>query len=258
VKLFISWSGKLSHRVALHLKEWLPVVLPFVDAWVSSEDIPKGTRWGAELAGHLEGTDSGIVCLVPGNVSEPWLNFEAGALSKSVQKARVHPFLLGLGTLELTGPLGQFQATLFAKDDVRKLIKALNSEAGTEALPAERVDRGFEVCWPDLEHRLAPLLAEATISLSPAVKADSGKSAPAGDPLTTEQLTTLRAVANAEDGLRRDEAADMLGLHPQRVEHIMETLEERGLVDTALNYLYGTSWHLSKDGRAFLVKQGLL
>ena len=82
MKVFISWSGELSHRIALHLKEWLPVVLPFVDAWVSSEDIPKGTRWGTELATQLEGTNSGIVCLVPGNLNESWLNFEAGALSK--------------------------------------------------------------------------------------------------------------------------------------------------------------------------------
>ena len=80
MKLFISWSGEVSHRVALHFKEWLPVVLPFVEAWVSSEDIPKGSRWGAELATQLEGTDAGIVCLVPGNIDEPWLNFEAGAL----------------------------------------------------------------------------------------------------------------------------------------------------------------------------------
>ena len=120
MKLFISWSGDLSHRIALHLKEWLPVVLPFVDAWVSSEDIPKGTRWGAGLASQLEGTDSGIVCLVPGNLNESWLNFEAGALSKSVAKARVHPFLFGLDPRELIGPLAQFQATRFSKDDVRR------------------------------------------------------------------------------------------------------------------------------------------
>ena len=71
MKVFISWSGPLSHRIALILRDWLPVVLPCMDPWVSSEDIPKGTRWGTELARELEGTHSGIICLVPDNLAEP-------------------------------------------------------------------------------------------------------------------------------------------------------------------------------------------
>jgi hypothetical protein len=85
----------------------------------------------------LEGTDSGIVCLVSGNIDEPWLNFEAGALSKSVQKGRVHPLLFALDPRKLIGPLGQFQATRFSKDDVKKLVKAINCDAGAGTLPAE-------------------------------------------------------------------------------------------------------------------------
>lgn len=258
MKVFISWSGELSHRIALHLKEWLPVVLPFVDAWVSSEDIPKGTRWGAELATQLEGTDSGIVCLVPGNLNESWLNFEAGALSKSVVKARVHPFLFGLDPRELVGPLGQFQATRFSKDDVRKLVKAFNSEAGAAALAADRIDRSFDVCWPDLERRLTPLSTEVDVTFPAPGKADSAKSESSGTALTAEELAVLRAVANAEDGLRPDDAVGTMGLHPQRIQHLMESLEERDLLDAAHNYLYGTAWHLSRTGRAFLVKQKLL
>ena len=62
----------------------MPAVLRFVEPWVSSEDIPKGTRWGIQLASELEGTHSGIICLVHDNLTEPWLDFEAGALSKSI------------------------------------------------------------------------------------------------------------------------------------------------------------------------------
>ena len=257
MKMFISWSGDLSQRIALHLKEWLPVVLPFLDAWVSSEDIPKGTRWGTELASQLEGTDSGIVCLVPGNYSEPWLNFEAGALSKSVQKTRVHPFLFGFDPGVLKGPLAQFQATRFSKDDVRKLVKAINSEAGAAALPADKVDRSFAVCWPDLERRIAPLLSEVQNSPIP-MEVDPAKSTRSDETLTPEYLAVLRAVANSQDGLHPDDAAGMLAQHPQRIQHVMESLEERGLLDAAHNYVHGTSWHLSKGGRKFLVKQGLL
>jgi hypothetical protein len=257
LKLFISWSGKLSHRVAVHLKDWLPAVLPLVEPWVSSEDIPKGSRWGIELAGELEGSDSGIVCLVPGNIGEPWLNFEAGALSKSVQKGRVHTFLLGLDPGALSdGPLGQFQATRFTKDDVSKLVKAVNSEAGAGALPTDRVDRNFQICWPDLERRLTPLLNEAEA----APKGDNSRSsaAPVASALTEEDIAILRLSADARDGLRPDEAAPRLGMHPQRVQHIMERLEKQKLLDAAYNYVYGTAWHLSESGRAFLVRERYL
>lgn len=258
MRLFISWSGDLSHRVALHLKEWLPIVLPSVEPWVSSEDIPKGSRWGAELASQLEGTDSGIICLVPGNIDQPWLNFEAGALSKSVQTGRVHPFQLGLDLGKVTGPLGQFQATRFARDDVKKLVRAINSEAGAGASPPERVDRAFEVCWPDLEARLSPLLAEA--GAAPA-KAE-GRTPPSNEPRTglpTDQgLKILVAIANAENGLQPDDASAILGLHPQHAQHIMEHLEGQGFLVAAHNYVSGTAWHLSKTGRALLVRLALL
>jgi hypothetical protein len=142
VKLFITWSGDVSHKLALALRDWLPVVLPFLEPWVSSEDIPKGRRWSPELAHQLETSNSGILCLVPENVSEPWINFEAGALSKSINIARIHPFLLGLDPRQLPGPLGQFQATIFARDDVRKLVKALNAEGGSR-LSDDQVTHNF-------------------------------------------------------------------------------------------------------------------
>ena len=72
-----------------------------------------------------------------------------------------------------------------------------------------------------------------------------------------EELAVLRVVANSEDGLRPDDAVGTMHLHPQRIQHLMEILEERGLLDAAHNYVSGTAWHLSRNGRAFLVKRKL-
>lgn len=258
MKLFIIWSGDLSHRIALHLRTWLPAVISSVEAWVSSEDIPKGNRWGAELASQLDSTDAGIVCVTPGNLNEPWLNFEAGALSKSVQKGRVHPFLLGVDAGQLTGPLSEFQATRFDKDDVLKLVKAINAEEGKSGLPAEKLQRAFEVCWPDLERRLAPLLAEASAPHD-AQKVDSdGSPAPTDEALTNEELSLLRAIANAGQGLHAQEAASILGVHPERARYLLEQLEERELLAPSHNYVTGTIWYLSREGRAALVRLGIL
>jgi DNA-binding MarR family transcriptional regulator len=253
MKVFISWSGVVSHRVALSFRDWLPVVLPFIEPWVSSEDIPKGTRWSTELAGELEDTQAGIICLVPGNLTEPWLNFEAGALSKSVTTARIHPFLLGIEPGELPGPLAQFQATCFSKDELRKLINALNIEAGSSSLSDKDVERGFNTCWPSLESQLTVLLVE--------VKNDGGRAeadtTKAEEDVTAEAITILKIVANSP-GSGPKEIAERMGVHHQRTRHIMEDLQDKKLLTRYTSSMGGFVWSLSKGGRAFLVKKNLL
>jgi TIR domain-containing protein len=149
VKVFISWSGEQSHGVALVLHEWLPTVLQHVEPWVSSEDIDKGARWIADLSRELEASKFGIICLVPGNTAEPWLNFEAGVISHAVATARVAPLLLGLTRADVKGPLAQFQSTIFEKDDVRKLLHSIN-RASERPVPDDRLKEAFDGLWPTL------------------------------------------------------------------------------------------------------------
>ncbi len=153
MKVFISWSGDTSHDVALALRDWLPSVLQIVEPYVSTHDIEKGARWSAEIGRQLNETAFGVLCVTSDNVGSPWLNFEAGALSKSVDTSRVSPFLLGLRPAELTGPLSQFQATLPTLDDVTRLAKSIN--AVTERpIDETRLIDGVRMWWPRLEEHL--------------------------------------------------------------------------------------------------------
>jgi hypothetical protein len=161
MKVFISWSGSLSQSVALALREWLPAVIQTVEPYVSSEDIEKGARWGSEISLELEASDFGILCITPTNTGAAWLNFEAGALSKSIDQSRVVPFLFRLERADLPqGPLVQFQSVLAQKDDVRKMVLALNAAGGERALEEARLEGFFEIWWPQLESALASIDSE--------------------------------------------------------------------------------------------------
>ena len=95
MKVFISWSGDISHETALAFKGWLPSVIQSIESFVSSEDIAKGGRWTKEIERELQESRFGLVCVNPLNMERPWLVFEAGALSNSLGRGRVCPFLLG-------------------------------------------------------------------------------------------------------------------------------------------------------------------
>jgi transposase len=150
MKLFISWSGEVSRLLAESLREWLPSVIQAVEPWMSGEDIGKGARWGVNLISELASTTAGIICVTPDNLDSPWVNFEAGALSRTIEATLVCPYLLGMKPTDLRGPLVQFQAAEAEKDDTRRLIKTLNIALGDNALPDKQLEKAFEVWWPEL------------------------------------------------------------------------------------------------------------
>ena len=127
MRVFLSWSGESSHKVACVLKEWLPSVIQSIRPYVSSQDIDKGARWSTDIAKELHESTFGILCVTRANIDAPWINFEAGALSKTIERSSVAPFLFDIKRSEVQGPLLQFQSTVNEKDDVFKLIASLNS-----------------------------------------------------------------------------------------------------------------------------------
>lgn len=156
MKVFISWSGETSRRVAGVIREWLPSVIQAVTPYVSSEDIDKGARWSSDISGELELSNYGILCVTKGNIQAPWLNFEAGALSKSFDSSRVSPFLFGVERPEVTGPLLQFQSTINEREDVLKLVRSINKSC-KQPLEEPRLDQIFSVWWPTLQTMLAEI-----------------------------------------------------------------------------------------------------
>jgi hypothetical protein len=184
--VFISWSGPRSKSAAQALKEWLPLVVPTANPFMSATDIDKGTRWREEVATALDTMKAGIICLTPENLTAEWLLFEAGALSKTYDpKTRVWTYLLAdLKTQHLTDPLAMFQATTAEKEETRKLIHSINNNLDAP-VPERRVNHLFDKLWPDLEKELA------------AIPAPTGAAPPERSPeeMSAETLDLLRSIA---------------------------------------------------------------
>ena len=157
-KVFISWSGDLSNKLAEAVRQWLPGVLQFVKPYFTPSDIEKGTRWGSDIMSELDSSDIGIICLTKENLNKPWILFESGALSKNFDKAHVCTLLFNVETTDLKGPLTIFQNTLFNKKDFKKLVKTINSAGEESKLEDSILDGVFDMWWPRLEEQVQKIL----------------------------------------------------------------------------------------------------
>jgi hypothetical protein len=160
MRLFISWSGDRSRALARAMHTWLPLVLGYVDPWMSATDIGAGERWAQTLARQLADTHFGIVCVSPENINSSWLLFESGALAKSLEMSKVVPLLLNLELSDVSGPLAQFQAKKIDRDGMLEVVHSLQSSAEAP-ISENRVATLFDALWPRLEKDLADIADDA-------------------------------------------------------------------------------------------------
>ncbi|HVW48464.1 MAG TPA: toll/interleukin-1 receptor domain-containing protein [Solirubrobacterales bacterium] len=197
MKVFVSWSGPKSRDVAGVLRDWLPSVLHAVEPFVSARDIRAGTRWQAEIAGELDDTDFGLICVTKENQAAEWLNFEAGALAKSVDSSRVVPIAIDLVPAEIATPLGQFQAIRLSKEDLPDLLTSMN-ECSSSPIAEGNVRRSLDKWWPDLETALREI-GEKTYGPSP----QSNEPVRSDRDLLVEVLDSVRTLGRSPSSGRR-------------------------------------------------------
>ena len=156
MKVFISWSGQRSKDLANALRNWLPMVLQYVEPWVSDQDISAGERWAQAIAGELDASNFGIICITPENIHSEWILFEAGALSKSMQDGKVIPLLFGLELSDLSGPLSQFQAQKMEESGMKEVVRSINKISATKTSDTI-VDQLLPALWPTLKESIAAI-----------------------------------------------------------------------------------------------------
>lgn len=191
MKIFFSWSGSASHRIAVILRDWLPNVLQTAVPYVSSKDIQKGERWFTDISGELETSEYGIICVSPSNLTAPWIFFEAGALAKSQGLGKVCPLLWNVSKSALQGPLAQFQAAIFEKDEIEQLVLSINKAQKSGQLDETRVRKVFNKWWPELLESVEQLPEEEDFKASH-VKRDASA-------IVEEILELTRGIARRQE-----------------------------------------------------------
>lgn len=160
-KVFISWSGDSSQKVAEVLKGWIPSVIQAIDPWVSSLDIKAGDIWSNKIKSQLDDMSFGIICLTSDNLQSDWIHFEAGALAKSMKgDSEVCPYLFQVKKSQVTGPLSQFQMVEANKEETLKLLYSLNESLGEEKLEKSNLEKTFDYLWGELELGLKKIHTE--------------------------------------------------------------------------------------------------
>lgn len=171
MKIFISWSGEKSREIANATSGWVQFIFPSVKTWISTRDINAGDRSMAEIEDGLKGAEFGIICVTPENKNANWINFEAGAISRSVGGvAKVAPIIDGFRSkADLKGPLAQFQTSLADEEGYAALAKGINKNLGEEHGRNEGdLQLALKLYWPQLESALKEIRVRFSSSGTPA------------------------------------------------------------------------------------------
>ena len=153
MKVFVSWSGKLSRAIAQTLKQWLPCMIQSLEIFFSPEDIEKGSNWDVQISSELSQCKYGIICLTNDNISAPWINFEAGALAKELD-SHISALMVNIKPSDIKGPLARYQSTKLEKTDFFQLINNINA-LQEKPLDASVLQNIFDSLWDKMESEFA-------------------------------------------------------------------------------------------------------
>ncbi|WP_018983684.1 toll/interleukin-1 receptor domain-containing protein [Salinimonas chungwhensis] len=162
MKIFISWSGLLSKKVALFLQEWIAKEVFLdeeIDSFVSSKSIEAGSDWLAEIKSNVKDCDLAIVVITKDNISSSWLNFEAGAVAiGNASDRHTIPLLIDVDRHEITSPLKHLQSVIINKESTRGLVETIK-KIGNFNSPSH-LDFIIDHLYTELEENIQKIKSE--------------------------------------------------------------------------------------------------
>nr|WP_320022749.1 hypothetical protein [uncultured Draconibacterium sp.] len=165
--IFISWSKLTSKKIAEELLLFLRKFFcdPNTEFFHSERNIEAGDRPFRMLDDVLAKCNFGILVLTERNFKSEWLMFEAGALSKNVEYARV--ISINFNRKEIESPINNFQNINYNKDGISKLLVSLKKYVfNQKELTQDQIndiDDKIEKYWSDFDEKIKVILANSDV-----------------------------------------------------------------------------------------------
>jgi len=161
-RIFISWSGEASKIIARKIKSAFEDVIFNQEGlcFVSEIDIASGTDWYEKIRDELASCKLGISIITRGNMLEPWIYFEAGALISN--GVAVIPLIFeAQANLLKDTPLASKQAIKFADSEkFCSMICDINRQLGLTTIAEKQLNVLANSAHADLCAELRPTLDE--------------------------------------------------------------------------------------------------
>lgn len=164
MKIFMSWSGDQSKKIAELVKNFLDKVVQLSHPFISSRNIELGSLWHNQVIREANETNYGLLFITPESRDSPWLHFEAGMLLKDLEKDRIVPILFGIKISEIIRPLSDFHSIEFDESSFFDLVSEINKMT-SRPLEKENLKQVFDSFYNKLS-----LDIEEVISSSDSVK----------------------------------------------------------------------------------------
>ena len=199
--------------------------------------------------------------MTPGVQHAPWVNFEAGAISKFVDTSYVSPLLLGVLVENLAElPLARFQCTqVQEKDEVTRLLRSIN-DASEAPIPPATLERNVTNLWPALCDQVRGIsLSHSKDSRNEPVPTEMARRP--GNTLHEIERAILLLFADDQEPLNAASIAAKISKPLIRTQHHIDILYERKMLmhDLLDQPIVGpTVYKLGQSGRAYLVDNDLV
>jgi hypothetical protein len=130
-----------------------------------SEDIQPGSYWNTVLLSELSTANICLVCVTPENKDSRWLNFEAGAIARSIDEAKVVPVLHQISVRELGYPLALFQCRQLDETGMLGIVRTLAQFDNRSAMQESVLLDAFNDTWPGLAAEVSDITRTTFTSL---------------------------------------------------------------------------------------------
>lgn len=162
-KIFISWSGKNSKKIAMELKEMLEKKVfasTDLECFVSTVDIASGDDWWNKINKELKKCKQGILCVTKENIKAPWIFFEAGALVARDVPTIPLLFNCSINSLEGSPIKGKQCIDFYDQYQFLKMICDINNSMKLLPLEKSQLNSIAKEAYEELKKELNPTLKQ--------------------------------------------------------------------------------------------------